>query len=215
MKINNLHPELKPKEKFQKLGIKQLNAIELLAIIINNGNQKYNALEIASNLLEKYKSINNLRKQSIDELTTNYGIGEQKAILLLAALNISRFETNEFIFSDFKKVKQYCKKLFLDNSYEKIIILFLSPGFELLIQKTITQISSHQVNFKKEEILNMAFRFNSKQIIIVHNHPNNNPIFSDADISSIKNLRSYLNKYGIEIIDNVLYTDNKIINSKG
>lgn len=212
MKINKLHPDLKPKEKMQKNGIKHLSAIELLAILINSGNKKFNALEIASNLLIKYGSLSNMSKQSINELASNYGIGNNKAITILAALNINRFETNNQILNDFNRVMKYCYKQFLDNSYERILILFLSGNYELIIQKTITQLSYNKVNFKKEDILSMALKFQSKNIIIIHNHPNNKAQFSSSDLKSIKKLIRYLKLYDINVVDNVLYTDKKIIN---
>lgn len=212
MKISNLHPELRPKEKFLQNGIKNLSVVELLSILINSGNKKYNALEISSNLITKYGNINNISKLSIEELASNYGIGKNKALTILAALNINRFEANNYILSDFNKISKYCQKHFIDNSYERILILFLRGNFELIIQKTITQLRYDKVNFRKDNIRDMALKFQCQNIIIIHNHPNNIAKFSSSDIKTIKRLLRYLKMYGINIVDNVLYTDYKIIN---
>lgn len=212
MKINKLHPELQPKDKLLKNGIKSLSVVELLAILINTGNKKYNALEIASNLITKYGNVKNISKLDVLELSSNYGIGVNKAITILSALNINRFEANNYILSDFNKIQKFCQKYFIDNSYERILILFLRGNFELIIQKTITQLSYNKVDFRKEDIRNMAYKFQCQNIIIIHNHPSNLAKFSNADIKSIKKLIKYLSNYDINVVDTVLYTDYKIIN---
>lgn len=212
MKIDFLHPELRPKEKLAKFGVESLNAIELLAIIVNSGTKKFNALEISSNLLTKYGTINNIGKQSVSELCTNYGIGTQKAISIIAALNVSKFEIKSEVLDSFDKVKSICSSEFVNNDYEKILVLFLSNGLELLHSKLITQLDDKKVNVDKNMILNIALKCSSTKLIFIHNHPNNVLRFSAQDKKSIVKLTRFFKLYNISVIDNVLYTQHGYAN---
>ncbi len=63
--FKQLPNDLKPREKLQYLGTKELSQQELLAIILQNGNTKYSVMQIAQTLLEKYQTLDNVLNQSM------------------------------------------------------------------------------------------------------------------------------------------------------
>ena len=78
----------RPREKALKYGINTLSNIELLAIILRTGSKEENVIDVAKNLLYSFKNLSSIAEATLKELTTIKGIGEIKAITLLASIEL-------------------------------------------------------------------------------------------------------------------------------
>ena len=91
--MNNIsmwHFADQPREKLYASGRKQMTNTELIAILLNGGNKKFNALALAQQVLNHYQhDLQLLSKAPIDELTQFHGIGKVKAIYLHAAIELA------------------------------------------------------------------------------------------------------------------------------
>ena len=92
--IKDWPEEERPREKLVKFGKEHLTSCELLAIIIGTGcmkgKQSYSALDLASNLVSKYKNLKGMLDLSITELSEIKGIGMVKAVQILAAFELGK-----------------------------------------------------------------------------------------------------------------------------
>ena len=89
--INNWAEEDQPREKMASLGAEALSNAELLAILIGSGSTKESAVELMKRVLADCKNnLNTLGKRSIHELCQYNGIGEAKAITILAACELGK-----------------------------------------------------------------------------------------------------------------------------
>ena len=87
--INNWAEEDRPREKMASLGAEALSNAELLAILIGSGSTKESAVELMKRILaDCNNNLNTLGKMSIHELCQYNGIGEAKAITILAACEL-------------------------------------------------------------------------------------------------------------------------------
>src|SRR4051812_22469525 len=81
----------RPREKLSTQGRRSLTDAELIAILIGSGSRTESAVELSKRILHHYgNDLNNLGKASISELSRFKGIGEAKAISIIAALEIGR-----------------------------------------------------------------------------------------------------------------------------
>jgi len=80
----------RPREKLIRLGRRALSDAELLAILISSGNERETALDLSRRLLSEAagNSLNRLARLSVGDLQKFRGIGEAKAITILAALGL-------------------------------------------------------------------------------------------------------------------------------
>ncbi|HPK11020.1 MAG TPA: hypothetical protein PK246_11850, partial [Saprospiraceae bacterium] len=83
--------EDRPREKLLEKGRSVLTDSELLAILIGSGIPGESAVDLSRKMLQTVdNSLNNLGKLSIKELTKFKGIGEARAIVIAAALELGR-----------------------------------------------------------------------------------------------------------------------------
>ena len=96
-KLSEYPNELRPRERMETFGVEQLNDVELLAILLATGSREYNVIELATQLLQRYKGITGLQNLSLVELTSQKGIGKAKATTILAAIELGkRVHINSF-----------------------------------------------------------------------------------------------------------------------
>ena len=89
--INKWAEEDRPREKLMNLGAEALSNAELLAILIGSGSPRESAVELMKRVLADCENnLNTLGKLSIADLTTYNGIGEAKAITILAACELGK-----------------------------------------------------------------------------------------------------------------------------
>ena len=91
LNINQWAEEDRPREKMMALGPQALSDAELLAILIGSGNTKESAVDLMKRVLaDCNNNLNTLGKMTIHDLMQYNGIGEAKAITILAACELGK-----------------------------------------------------------------------------------------------------------------------------
>jgi len=91
MNIKSWSPEDRPREKLLSKGISSLSDAELIAILIGSGTAKLSAVDVAKKVLAYVENnLDSLAKLTVKELMKAKGIGEAKAITIVAALELGR-----------------------------------------------------------------------------------------------------------------------------
>ena len=88
LKIREMPQDERPREKLLARGVDALTDAELIAILLRTGVPGANAIEVARQLLNKFKSLGNLSRCTLKELTEVEGVGPGKAMQLAAAFNL-------------------------------------------------------------------------------------------------------------------------------
>ena len=95
LNINQWAEEDRPREKMASLGTEALSSAELLAILIGSGSKKESAVDLMKRILaDCNNNLNTLGKMSIRELCQYNGIGEAKAISILAACELGKLQSH-------------------------------------------------------------------------------------------------------------------------
>lgn len=213
LNIKDWAEEDRPREKLILKGISSLSTAEILAILIGSGNKNETAVELSKKILESYdNNLNLLAKQSVNDLIKNFkGIGEAKAISIIAALELGKRRSLSAAL--YKKTISCSKDVFDifnpiigDINYEEFWVLFLNRGNKIIDKEKISQggITGTVIDIKI--ILKKAIEKYSNSLILCHNHPSGNkmPSQSDKDITNkIKNAAKTLD---IEVFDHIIIT---------
>lgn len=211
-KIKDLPIMERPRERLKEVGASNLTNKELLAIILKNGTKEQSVTDLALEILRNY-SLEDLKNISIYNLMKIKGIGEVKAIELLACIELGKrifltsskpakklatpkeiWEDSKYLFSALKQEHFYC--FYFNNKNELL-------ERKLLFIGTINQSITHP-----REIFKEAYRLSASSIVCLHNHPSNDPNPSKADILFTEKIIKAGNIQGIPIIDHIIVGEN-------
>lgn len=204
----------RPREKMQLKGISNLSDAELLAILINSGTKSKSALDLAKEALQlSENNLDKFAKISLSELTSIKGIGNARAITILAALELGRrrhfteaIKPNKI--SGSNDAYLYMKDKFLDLPHEEFHIILLNRGNIIIKGVKISQGGIHGTIADGKIIFRHAIENSATGIILCHNHPSGQLNPSEQDIRLTKNLKEFGQMVGIDVLDHVIFTDN-------
>ena len=206
MRILDLPPTLRPREKARHKGIRSLDDGELLALVLRQGTKKDNALQIADALLSTFGSLHCLAKAKSLELQSFDGIGEVGATILETVFEIGRRVQKESDLPDGPFKAQDCFRRYAGKEEGKeaveLILLTDSERFHKEITLFVGTIDSVQID--KTAVCQEVLASKKRRFILVHNHPSGNPDPSEADIRLTWELYSMASSLGLMLIDHVI-----------
>ena len=206
--------EDRPREKLLVKGIRSLSDAELIAILIGSGTKDASAVSIARHILqENENNLNRLSKMSVEELCRFRGIGEAKAISIVAALELGR-RRKEIPGSELKKITssqdvfEFFRPLLTDLPHEEFWILHLNRSNKVLAKKKISQggISGTLIDIRL--VLKDALDNRCVSLILCHNHPSGNLQPSDADIKITRKIYDAAKMMDIRLLDHLIIGEN-------
>jgi len=210
-KIKNIPNNLRPRERLKEVGVENLTDQELLAIILKNGTKNKNVLELSLDILNKYK-IHELEDISLSNLKQIKGIGEVKAIELLASIELGKRvllkPINNIKLSSSKEIYESMKYLFYNKKQEYFYCLYFNNNNTLISKKLLFIGTLNKSITHPREVFKEAYKVSASYIICLHNHPTNNVLPSKEDITFTNSLISLGKLQGIPIIDHLIVGDN-------
>ncbi|NNE28696.1 MAG: DNA repair protein RadC [Saprospiraceae bacterium] len=202
--------EDRPREKMVRLGRHNLTNAELLAILLKTGTQENSALDIAKQVMRSYdENLTNLGKVQLDELTTFRGIGQTKAITILAAIELGRRrQQSEASKNTLINKSQSCYDLLgpqlADLPHEEFWIILLNRANRVLTKECVSRggISGTLVDAKI--IFRRALASSASGVVLMHNHPSGNPKPSEMDIRLTRRLSQAGKLLDIKVWDHLI-----------
>ena len=202
--------EDRPREKLQLKGKQNLSDAELMAIIIGSGNATQSAVELSRHILASVKNdLFSLGKKSIGDLMQFKGIGEAKAISIIAALELGRrralaeSKPQDKIISD-KIVFEMMSPILSDLPHEEFWIICLNRNNRFISKHKISSGGIAGTVADMKMIFNIALKELASSVILCHNHPSGNIQPSREDIAVTKKLVEAGKIIGIRIMDHVI-----------
>ncbi|TRX49216.1 JAB domain-containing protein [Fulvivirga sp. M361] len=214
LNIKDWAEEDRPREKLSLKGKSALSEAELIAIIIGSGTPSLNAVDVAKGILSSIENdLNRLAKLSVNDLKKFKGIGEAKAIGIVAAMELGRRRKEAEVS---KKPKITCSndvyKLMgqelMDLSHEEFWCVLLSKS-NIVIKKQL--VSSGGVSGTVADpriIFKAALEELASGIILVHNHPSGNLKPSQQDIRLTQKMKEAGKTLDVSLLDHLIFTDN-------
>ena len=201
----------KPREKAKQLGIERLSNVELLAVLIRTGIKGQNVLETAQQILYKIEDIKDLSNITLNELTSVKGIGDDKAITVLAAIEFGKriqdYHKDKLSFNKAEDVFNYFKIKMSGLTQENLYAIYLNNKLSLIDIKLITTGTINSTLFDVTTILKWALKLSAPAIILVHNHPSGDPTPSVPDYKMTDLIIKQCNLLNINVIDHIIIGD--------
>lgn len=206
--IHEMPEQDRPREKLAAHGAGALSDSELIAILLRTGMQGRNAIDLARELLAKYKSLGGLARCSVRELAATKGIGPAKAVQLAAAFGLgSRLARETFSKSKIDAPELVYELLGSEMralSKESLRVLLLDTRYHLIDVEQVSLGSLNECTAHPREIFKPAITRSAYAVIVVHNHPSGDPSPSEADHRLTRRLAEAAKVLQIGLLDHVI-----------
>lgn len=203
----------RPREKLVEQGRRALTDAELLAILIGSGSREESAVELCRRILhDKGNDLHALSRLSVTELCRYKGIGEAKAISIVAALELGRRrkgrkDEERSVLNSSARVYEYMEHIYNDLPYEEFWVLFLAGGCKLIAKVLIGKGGNDFTPVDIRQVLRLALEYHASSIILTHNHPSGTLKPSTMDVQLTNKLIEAAKLFDFSINDHVIFTN--------
>jgi len=203
----------RPREKLLKNGAGSLSTTELLAIILGSGTRSLTAVDLSREILKNAdQDLLSLNDKSINELMQFKGIGTAKAITIKALLElIKRTKYKQKPQRKIHSSKDVYQEMYADlynKHQEEFWLLFINNNNVLKGKKQISLGGIDMATVDLKVIFKHALLNNATGIILVHNHPSNNPNPSVEDKLITEKIKKAARLLDISLVDHLIFCDN-------
>lgn len=204
----------RPREKLLNLGRSALSDAELIAILLGSGSRELSAVELAKQILANtHNNLAALGKESVKDLMQFKGVGEAKAISIVAALELGRRRglhelPKQQKISSSRDAFEVFKPKLSDLTVEQFWVMLLNRANKVI---KLVQISKGGVSGTVADpkiIMKAALQETASSIILCHNHPSGNLNPSHADLQLTKKINEACKNLDISLLDHVIIGEN-------
>ncbi|NMC32052.1 MAG: DNA repair protein RadC [Veillonellaceae bacterium] len=200
-------------------GAQALGNSELLAILLRTGTAAESALRLAENLLDREGGLAGLGHATIEEVEQVRGIGEAKAVTLLAALELGRrlaslAPLDRTAVRSPDDIAALLLPRFRYEFRESFVAVLLSTKNHVLKTSVISVGSLNASIVHPRELFREAINASAAAVIVAHNHPSGDPTPSPEDITLTRKLVEAGNILDIPVLDHVVLGDGKYVSFK-
>lgn len=206
----------RPREKMLRKGTSSLSDAELLAILIGSGNRDESAVELARRIMRECDdNINELARLTIADLCKKFkGIGEAKAITIMAALELGkRRKTSDFLerkqILSSRDLFEVFEPLLIDLVHEEFWIVFMNGANKVLSTHKLTQGGIQQTIVDVPLLLKMSLERLAQSIAVAHNHPSGQNKPSSEDENITRRIKQGCDAIGIRLLDHIIVARGK------
>ena len=213
--IKNWAVEDRPREKLLKNGTRALSDVELLAILIGSGSVNESAVELSRRILSGVdNNLNELGKLQTGDLLKFRGIGDAKAVHIMAALELARRWRNYSsqklqVVSQSADAAAYFRGLLSDLPHEEFWVLLLNRSNRIIDQFMVSQGGIAGTVIDVRIILKTALEKLASNLILCHNHPSGNLQPSQADRQVTEKINAAAHLMDIVVLDHLIIAGDK------
>lgn len=215
-RIRDMEKEERPRERLASKGPADLYVEELLAILLRTGLPGENAVEVARRLLDDCGGLAGLHRMSVEELSSQRGIGLAKACQIKASLELG-FRLHK----DEKKTigcPEDAARLVIPEmsglDQEQLWVLLLDTRNHVFSRDAVYKGSLNTSTVRVGELFKKAVRLNAASVILVHNHPSGDPSPSPEDVALTREAVNAGRLLGVEVLDHIIVGGQDFISLK-
>jgi DNA repair protein RadC len=215
LSIKSWSPEDRPREKLLQKGTSALSDAELIAILLGSGTTTMSAVDLAKRILQGAgNNLQDLARLSVKDLMKFKGIGEAKAITIIAALELGR-RRKELDPEEKPKISssrvayELLKAHLQDIPHEEFWVLLINRANRVVKKQQISQGGIAGTVADPKLIFKIALEELASGIILAHNHPSGNLTVSKADMELTKKLKEAGKFLEIQVLDHLIIAGTK------
>ena len=208
--VRDMPERLRPSCEMDRLGVEHVSDDVLLALVLRTGIHGCNVVDLARKLLRRFGSLTDMAKASVDELSSERGVGKAKAQAVLAALELaSRMSEEAFPRRYRVRSAEEAARLLRDKART-----LATEVFWALLLDAKNCLKGRPVDISRglldaslvhpREVFREAIRSASAALVLVHNHPSGDPSPSAEDVRITKQLVEAGKIVDIKVLDHVI-----------
>jgi DNA repair protein RadC len=207
--IRDMAAHERPRERLLLAGAGALRNAELIAILLRTGLKGASAVNVADELLLKFRTLGELARASVDDLRRVKGVGRDKAIALKAAFTLAQRMAAELhgeapLLDSPERIADFLREENRCYDVETFQVLLLNARRRLIRVERPSQGLLDTLLVHAREVFRPAIAANAAAIVLVHNHPSGDPAPSEADIKVTRDLIRAGHLLKIEVLDHVI-----------
>jgi DNA repair protein RadC len=210
--IKQLPPELRPRERLLAAGPSALSDGELLGLLFGIGSREKTAVELAGEVISEAGGLHGLYEVSVHELTELNGIGEAKACIILAAVELGRRigqvrNPGRPVVSSPADVDRLLRGRIANLDRENFVVVLLNTKNEVIETPLVSVGTLSDSLVHPREVFKPAIRASAASVILAHNHPSGKVEPSREDREVTRRLGEAAEVLEIELLDHVIVGD--------
>ena len=210
-RIRDLGTDEQPREKLLRRGSRALSDAEIIAILLRTGTRGISATELARRLLYSVNhDLHELARLQVDDLTHICGMGQVKAMQVVAALELGRrreaaLQTSKPKLENSEACFRYLRPLLGDLEHEEFHLLCLDRANRLLGAHVISRGGTTGTVADARTIFRTTLRHGRvTSIVIAHNHPSGRVVPSQADLALTRKLHQAARHLDLHLLDHII-----------
>ncbi len=209
LRIKDLPQMERPRERLAAQGPDALSNAELIAIILRTGRKGCSVVEIAQQVLNKFGTLENLARASLDDLQKVPGVGRDKAIGLTSAFTLACRMARELrheapLLDTPERIADLLREENRLYEVENFQVVLLNTRRKLMRVEQISQGTLDTILVHPREVFKVAISAGAAALVLVHNHPSGDPTPSEADIKVTRDLIRAGQVLKIDVLDHII-----------
>ncbi len=203
----------RPREKLLEKGNKALSDAELIAILIGSGSRNESAVDLAKRILASTNAnLNQLARLSLNDLQEFKGIGEAKAVSIVAALELGRRRRLETALekpkiTSSKNAFELMQPYIGDLNHEEFWVIYLNNSNKVLARQQLSKGGFTGTLVDTRLVLKKALEVSATGLILCHNHPSGKLTPSQSDKNLTKKIIEAGSVMDIKVLDHLIVTE--------
>lgn len=200
----------RPREKLLSKGVQSLSDAELIAILLGSGSKNESAVSLAQRVLRSVENnLNELGKSTLAELQQFKGIGQAKAITIVAAMEIGRRRQLTDIrirpqVTNSQDAYNAVAPLLADLSVEEFWIILLNQNNRIIGREQVSSGGVASTLVDAKVLFRKAIDYKATMVILCHNHPSGNAKPSEKDFSLTQKLVNAGCVLDVKVVDHLI-----------
>lgn len=213
LNINEWAVEDRPREKLLRLGAEALTNAELLAILIGSGSTTESAVDLMKHVLgDCGNNLNQLGKLTVRQLTAYHGVGEAKAVTILAACELGKRRQKERALERTQlnsavAIYDFMLPQMQDLDVEEAWVLFMNQNFKLLRCMRLSRGGITETSVDVRVVMKEALLSGATVLALCHNHPSGNVKPRTDDDRITRRVQQACELMRIHFLDHLVITD--------
>ncbi len=209
MGINDWPEGERPREKLIQRGAAALSDAELLAIFLRTGVTGKSAVDLARDLLTRFKTLTHMFAASEKDFCDIHGMGMAKYVQMQAVLEMSRRALSEEMragdaLNSPRAVRDYLQLLLRGRAQEVFVVVFLDAQHHVITSEEMFQGTLTQTSVYPREVVKRALFHNAAAVILAHNHPSGVAEPSQSDRLLTDALKQALALVDVRVLDHFI-----------
>jgi DNA repair protein RadC len=205
----------RPRERLLAQGAASLSDAELVAVLLRSGVRGKSAVDLARELLERYKGVTHMLEAGA-ELETIKGLGPAKRAQFAAAIELARRSLRETLkknpaLTSPQAVRDYLRLHLAARKEEAFLCIWLDAQHRAITIQEPFKGTLTQTSVYPREIVKAALHYNAAAVIFAHNHPSGVAQPSQSDELLTRNLRDALALVEVKVLDHFVVAGHQAV----